>query len=73
IEKGRLSASSELAGMAGDKGCTPVQLALAWLLSQEQVITIPESKNRSHLEENLGALEVELSAEEKGELDRLAS
>lgn len=73
IEKGRLSAGGGLAGIAGDKGCTLVQLALSWLLSQEQVITIPQSKNPAHLEENLGALEVELSAEEKGQLDRLQS
>ena len=59
--------------MAADQGCTPAQLALAWLLHQgEDVAPIPGTKKRSRLEENLGALDVELSAEDLARLDELA-
>ncbi|MBW4621663.1 MAG: aldo/keto reductase [Cyanosarcina radialis HA8281-LM2] len=55
--------------MAAEKNCTPAQLALAWLLAQgEDIIPIPGTKQRERLEENLGAVEVELSA---GDLQRL--
>ncbi len=48
--------------IANRKGCTPAQLALAWLLAQgEEIIPIPGTKRRERLEENLGALEVKLN------------
>jgi aryl-alcohol dehydrogenase-like predicted oxidoreductase len=51
--------------LARDKGCTPGQLVLAWLLAQgEDVVAIPGTKRLDRLQENLGALEVQLSAEE---------
>jgi aryl-alcohol dehydrogenase-like predicted oxidoreductase len=51
--------------LAAEKGITPGQLALAWVLSRgEQIVPIPGTKRRSYLEENLAAAEVELSAEE---------
>lgn len=50
--------------LAQEKGCTPAQLALAWLLRQPQVVPIPGTKRRHYLEENLGALEVSLSEAE---------
>jgi aryl-alcohol dehydrogenase-like predicted oxidoreductase len=59
--------------LAADKGCTPAQLALAWLLAQGQdVVPIPGTKKRSRLQENLGALDVELSAADLARLDELA-
>ncbi|HJW91052.1 MAG TPA: aldo/keto reductase [Anaerolineales bacterium] len=51
---------------------TPAQVALAWLIGQARVITIPKSDKHKHLEENLGALEIELSAEDVERLDRIA-
>ncbi len=55
--------------MAATKGCTPAQLALAWVLGRgEDVVPIPGTKRRRYLEDNLGALDVELSAEEAEEL-----
>jgi aryl-alcohol dehydrogenase-like predicted oxidoreductase len=52
-------------GLAADKGVTPAQLALAWVLAQwEGVVAIPGTKRRSRLEENAGALEVELTEDE---------
>jgi aryl-alcohol dehydrogenase-like predicted oxidoreductase len=51
--------------IAVDKGCTPAQLCLAWLLAQgPDVIPIPGTKSTARLEENLGALEVRLTAAE---------
>ena len=58
-----------VAAMAQEKGCTPAQLALAWVLAQgDDVVPIPGTKRVSRLEENLGALDVAL---EPGDLDRL--
>lgn len=52
-----------------EKGCTAAQLALAWVLAQgEDIVPIPGTKQRKYLEENIGALEVELSEED---LDRI--
>jgi aryl-alcohol dehydrogenase-like predicted oxidoreductase len=58
---------SQFKAMAERKGCTSSQLALAWLLKQgDDVIPIPGTKKIKYLEENWGALKVELSdADEK--------
>ena len=49
--------------LAQEKGCTPAQLALAWVLAQgEDIVAIPGTKRRERLDENLGALEVRLTA-----------
>ena len=51
--------------MAGEKGCTPAQLALAWVLAQgADIVPIPGTKHVRYLEENLGALQVRLTADE---------
>jgi aryl-alcohol dehydrogenase-like predicted oxidoreductase len=51
--------------LAEDKGCTPGQLALAWVLAQGQdVVPIPGTRRRTYLEENWAAREVELTAED---------
>ena len=56
--------------LAAQKGCTPSQLALAWVLAQgEDLVPIPGTKRRKYLEENLHALEVPLSSEELKALD----
>ncbi|MDA8346718.1 MAG: aldo/keto reductase [Thermaerobacter sp.] len=48
--------------IAKEKGCTPAQLALSWVLSQgDDIAPIPGTKRRKYLEENLGALSVQLS------------
>jgi len=48
--------------MAADKGCTPGQLALAWVLAQgDDVVPIPGTKRRTYLEENIAALDVQLT------------
>ncbi|MDQ7913890.1 aldo/keto reductase [Pseudomonas sp. 102515] len=58
--------------LASAKGVTPGQLALAWVLAQgEDIVPIPGTRRRGYLLENLAALEVQLSADEGVELDRL--
>ena len=56
--------------MAGEKGCTPSQLVLAWLLAQGQdIMPIPGTKRIAYLEENLGALNVQLSPDDLRRID----
>lgn len=50
--------------------CTPAQVALQWLLRQPGVITIPKSANPSRLQENLDALDLQLSEEDVARLER---
>ena len=56
--------------MAREKGCTPAQLALAWVLAQgSDIVPIPGTKRRRYLEENIGALSVTLTADDRKRLD----
>lgn len=59
------SLSNNFAALAKDKHCTPAQLAIAWVLAQgDQIIPIPGTKKRKYLEENVGAVDISLSASE---------
>jgi aryl-alcohol dehydrogenase-like predicted oxidoreductase len=59
--------------VAAEKGCTPGQLALAWVMAQgDDVVPIPGTKRRSYLEENVAACDVSLSEDELRRLDQLA-
>jgi aryl-alcohol dehydrogenase-like predicted oxidoreductase len=59
--------------LAAEKGATPGQLALAWVLSRgDDVVPIPGTKRRSYLEENVGAAAVELTADDLARLDEIA-
>jgi len=59
--------------MATAKGCTPSQLALAWVLAQgEDVVPIPGTKRRKYLEQNLGALNVQLTRKDLADLDAIS-
>lgn len=59
--------------IAQEKGVTPGQLALAWVLAQgEDVVPIPGTKRRSYLEQNVAAAAISLSAEELARLDAAA-
>jgi aryl-alcohol dehydrogenase-like predicted oxidoreductase len=58
--------------IASDLGCTPVQLALAWVLARgDDVAPIPGTKRVNYLEENVGAVEVRLSDDDLRALDDL--
>jgi aryl-alcohol dehydrogenase-like predicted oxidoreductase len=66
-----LAIADAVRDFARRKGCTPAQLALAWVLAQgDDILPIPGMKTRAHLADNLGALEVRLSPEERDELTR---
>jgi aryl-alcohol dehydrogenase-like predicted oxidoreductase len=53
------------------KGCTAAQLALAWLLAQgDDIVPIPGTRSIERLDENIGALDVHLTADELAEIDR---
>jgi len=55
-------------------GCTPAQLALAWVLAKgEDIIPIPGTRKTSRLEENIAALKVKLSADDVAALDKIAA
>jgi aryl-alcohol dehydrogenase-like predicted oxidoreductase len=59
--------------IASEKGCTPAQLALAWVLAQStNIVAIPGTKRRSYLEQNLGALDVSLSADDLRRIEQAA-
>jgi aryl-alcohol dehydrogenase-like predicted oxidoreductase len=59
--------------LAAEKGATPGQLALAWVLAQgEDVVPIPGTKRRSYLEENVAAAAVELTPEDLARLEAIA-
>ena len=58
--------------LAARKGCSPAQLALAWVLAQgDDIVPIPGTKRRRYLEENIGALDVHLAPDELAEIDAI--
>jgi len=59
--------------IAQEKGCQPSQLALAWLLSQgDDIVPIPGTKKRTYLEENVGALQVQLTSDDLKRINQAA-
>jgi len=69
-----LQANLRLAGkvkeIAAEKGVTPAQLAIAWLLAQgDDIVPIPGTKRRTYLEQNAAAVEVELTADDLSRID----
>jgi aryl-alcohol dehydrogenase-like predicted oxidoreductase len=62
----------EIETMAREKGCTPAQLALAWVLAQgDDIVPIPGTKRRKYLEENVAALNVSLSPDDLDRISRI--
>jgi aryl-alcohol dehydrogenase-like predicted oxidoreductase len=63
-----------LGRIARQKGATPAQIALAWLLAQKPwIVPIPGTTKLSRLEENIGSLAIELTSEDLGDIDAAAS
>jgi aryl-alcohol dehydrogenase-like predicted oxidoreductase len=63
-----------LAKIAEQKGATQAQLALAWLLAQKPwIVPIPGSRKLERLEENIGAIDVELTADDLQEIESALS
>ncbi len=62
----------EVEAMAEEKGCTTAQLALAWVLAQGQdIVPIPGTKHVKYLDQNIGALDVQLTSEDLKRLDEI--
>jgi diketogulonate reductase-like aldo/keto reductase len=72
VKEGRLRVNPALQSIADAHATTPYQIALAWLVSQPRVITIPMSFNPEHIAENYTAAEIQLSAAEISQLDQSA-
>lgn len=67
--KHNVAVISPIESLAKTKGCTPAQVALAWVLAQgEDIVPIPGSKRLDHLNLNIAATEIALSPEELQEL-----
>ncbi len=65
-----LTLAAKVAEIAEEKGITPAQLALAWVLAQgEDLVPIPGTKRRTYLEENAAATDVELTDEDVSRID----
>jgi aryl-alcohol dehydrogenase-like predicted oxidoreductase len=65
-----LQIAAKVAEIAAEKGITPAQLALAWVLAQgDDVVPIPGTKRRKYLEENAAAVDVELSDDDLARID----
>ena len=62
----------EIEAMAGEKGCTAAQLALAWVLAQgEDIVPIPGTKRIKYLDENITALDIKLGDDDLRRLDEI--
>ncbi len=68
-----LELAKRVESLAGEKKCTPAQLALAWLLAQgEDIVPIPGTKRQKYLEEDIAAVNIRLSAEELSRIEKAA-
>ncbi len=70
IEQGRLLRDRMLAAIAARHDATPAQIALAWVLRQQDMMVIPKAGSEAHVRENRTALDIALSPEDLAELDR---
>ena len=69
VEQGRLLDHPALGAVAERHDTTPAQVALAWVLRHDGVVTVPKAGTPDHVRENCGALELRLSDDDLGELD----
>ncbi|HLL42552.1 MAG TPA: aldo/keto reductase [Segetibacter sp.] len=66
--------AQEFAEAASQKGCTPAQLALAWLLAQgDNIIPIPGTKKRDKLKDNAGSVAIVLSTQDMKDIEEVLS
>ncbi|MFW5688842.1 MAG: aldo/keto reductase [Spirochaetota bacterium] len=65
------TSSSVVLDAAAEIGCTPAQLAIAWLIGQPHVVTIPKASSPAHVDENLGAMQVTIPPEIRARLDAI--
>jgi diketogulonate reductase-like aldo/keto reductase len=70
IEQGRLLHERILTAVAIRHRATPAQIALAWALRQRDMMVIPKASSEAHVRENRAALDIELTEQDLGELNR---
>jgi 2,5-diketo-D-gluconate reductase B len=71
LAKGEVADDPVIAGIAAAHEATPAQVALAWLIGQPPVSAVPKASSPGRRRENLAALELELTAEERARIDAL--
>jgi 2,5-diketo-D-gluconate reductase B len=71
LGKGQVTSDPVIAEIAAAHGATPAQVALAWLVGQEGVSAVPKASSPERRRENLAALDLELSADERARIDAL--
>ncbi len=69
MEQGRLLEHGALRTVAARHNATPAQVALAWVLRHDGILTVPKAATSAHVRENCGALELELTEEDLDELE----
>ncbi len=69
VEQGRLIGHPALAGIAARRGLAPLQVALAWVARQPNLITIVKSGNVAHVRQNRAAFDVKLTSDDLTELE----
>ena len=69
LEQGRLPEGRALGAIAAERGVTPMQVALAWVLRHEDMFVVPKASRIAHVDENLGALDIMLTDDELAALD----
>ena len=69
VEQGRLLTNQYLQQLAAQLGATPAQVALAWVLHQDQILAIPKAGRVAHVQENRAAADLRLSSTDLADLD----
>ncbi|TJV37628.1 MAG: aldo/keto reductase [Mesorhizobium sp.] len=70
VEQGALARNARLDAVAARHGATAAQIALAWVMQQEGVISIPKASSQEHVRQNFAALDIKLTGEDLADLDR---
>jgi diketogulonate reductase-like aldo/keto reductase len=70
LEQGRLNVAPALSQIAERHGATPHQIALAWVLAQDNVIAIPKAVNHKHIDQNVAALDITLDSDDHDLLNK---
>jgi diketogulonate reductase-like aldo/keto reductase len=68
INEGKLRTNATIDSIAKAHRATPYQIALAWIISQPRIITIPMSANPKHIAENIQAVDITLITDEISQL-----
>jgi diketogulonate reductase-like aldo/keto reductase len=70
VEQGRMLNHPALRAQARKQDATPAQVALSWLLRQDDIVVIPKAVTPAHIDDNLGALDLDLNDGDLTALDR---